>query len=378
MRALIVTFVRAYNYGAVLQCYALSKTLKELGVDVEVLDYYPDYFRSQYQMTWMGKPQIMPSIHIRSWLKKWFVTLKLNRRNRGFEDFLEEYIPLTEEQYINFESVEAAKLNHDIFITGSDQVWSNSCIPFDPVYYLSFTSSEEILKCSYAASFGFSEMPIEMEDKYRTNLEGMYAYSVRESSAVRILKNLLGVDAVQSCDPTILLNAKQWHKVSTPLKRRRPYILIYSVNAKPELLTMAEELSKAKGMDVVYLPCIMQPKYMLGMEAHKFGFRLLSDASPSEWLGAFENAGYVLTDSFHGTVFSLINHKKFAVITKHQYGNNTRAQELLDVLGVSERAFHLNLNTIDDEIKWEDIDTRMQRMREDAYRYLKKITSVEE
>ena len=116
MRALIVTFVRAYNYGAVLQCYALSKTLKDLGVDVQVLDYYPEYFRSQYNISWMGKPSIVPSIHIRGWMRKWAVALKLHRRNRGFERFLGQNIPLTKEQYTTWESLQDALLPHDLFI----------------------------------------------------------------------------------------------------------------------------------------------------------------------------------------------------------------------------------------------------------------------
>lgn len=378
MRALIVTFVRAYNYGAVLQCYALSKVMRDLGADVQVLDYYPEYFRSQYGMTHLEKPSLLPSIHIRSWLKNHMNAFKLKRRNNDFQHFIAHNIPLTNQQFKTREELDAAKLTYDIFVSGSDQVWSNICIPFDPVYFLAFSSAQDARKCSYAASFGFSAIPYEMKNTYRQYLSGWDSYSVRESSAICILEDLLGVKSVRCYDPTLLLNAAQWRNVAHRPRRRKPYILIYTVNGVEELLHAAKELANAKMMDVIYIPCIMRQEYLFGDKARQYGFQSFGEASPDEWLELFSNADYVLTDSFHGTVFSLIYHKQFMVALNHHGGQNTRAKELLDALQIHGRDLTGSVYDIDFTIDWELVDEKLERMRKDSIEYLKTILEIGE
>ena len=361
-----------------LQCYALSQVMKELGVDVKVLDYYPEYFRHQYSMSYLGKLRIFPSIHIRSWWKNLPVALKLNRRNHGFERFIDQNIPLTSKQFTTNEALRTAQLDYDLFISGSDQVWSNVCIPFDSAYYLAFPSAQGKKKCSYAASFGFTTIPDKMMDTYRQHLTGWDAYSVREASAVRILDELLGVTAVQCCDPTLLLSSEHWQRVAQKPKLCKPYILIYTVSGCKELLPFAKILAESKKMDVVYLPCIMQKEYLLGTDAQQFGFHSYSSASPDKWLGLLANADYVLTDSFHGTVFSLVFHKKFMVVTDHKWGKNNRAKELLDVLDIHDRCLTDNIRSIDGEVNWADVDIMLARIRDDSMKYLKKVLEMGE
>lgn len=375
MKTAIVTFVRAYNYGATLQCYALNHTMKELGYDVEVLDYNPEYFEDQYNLSSFNCKSL-PRRPSRMWLVYIAVRLIMNRRTRGFKTFIKRYISLGSQQYKTIEELNQADLPYDIYVSGSDQVWSNQCVPFDPVYFLKFASAENKKKCSYAASFGFSKIPIELEDEYRERLTDWNAYSVREKSGVEILKNLIGIEVTQCCDPTLLLTRTDWDKIRQKNVIRKPYILIYRVNGDKALLEYAKRLSKKKGLPVISLSSTMRYDKVIGFEERTYRIHHLGYAAPDEWLGLFAEADYILTDSFHGTVFSIINHKKFAVQLETTWSRNNRAKELLEYLQIGDREFSNNLDNIDGEVNWIEVDSRMQILRESSIDYLQKIKHI--
>ncbi len=378
MKAAVVTFVRAYNYGAVLQCYALCRTLEKLGVDAQTIDYYPECFRKLYGFSYLGEPRYIPYRPIKNWLNITPVWFKLKKRNDGFDRFIKTHIPITPKQYSSFEMLNDEVFDYDLYISGSDQVWSYKCADFDPTFFLQFNSAKNAKKASYAASFGFSVLADRVKSDYKERLINWNAYSVREESGKGILKDLLNIDATRSCDPTLLLDKAEWDKIRKDSKVKNDYILIYSVNACAELYEYAKILSKEKNLKVIYVPCVAHHDFLMGNVVKKFGFETIGAASPDEWLDLFSKASYVLTDSFHGTVFSIIYRKKFMTIVDFSWGKNHRAMELIDSLNIKGRALKDDfMDLIDEPINWEDVDSRMLELRTGALEYLNSLKNLE-
>ena len=367
MKAAIVTFIRAYNYGATLQCYALSKKLRDLSIDVQVLDYFPKYFEDLYTLSYLGEIRKFPYRPLKSWIYYFPLINLLHRRNSGFDAFIKKNIPLTSKQYKTFEEIDIDILPHDLFISGSDQVWSNRCVPFDPVYFLQFSSALPEKRCSYAASFGFNSVPDDLREEYQKRLRYWNSYSVREKSAVQICQDLLNIDATQCCDPTLLLTFSDWNSLATEIKYKKPFILVYDVNNSSILFQKARELSLEKNLPVYILTSNMHHDSILCRRENTQHFHNLSTASPDEWLGWFFSAAYILTDSFHGSVFSLLGHKQFMQISSSP---NSRAVDFLGSLNLEERCSQNVLDVIDSPIPWRDIDEKIDQLRQSSLLYL--------
>lgn len=374
MKAEIVTFVRAYNYGAVLQCYALSKVLKDMGIQPEVLDYSPDYFEAQYSLRTQA-PLRRGFRHPRLWLLRLYGRAVAWIRSRRFDRFLRKHLPLSKKQYRTAAELEAEPPACDCYITGSDQVWNSGLTRFDPVFFLDFPAAQVKPRYSYAASFGMERIPEKFRSAYARRLDGFSGYSVREKSGVEMLGDLLDVSAEVCCDPTLLLDRSDWEAVAAENRERQPYILIYYVYKTQKLQEYAMELAKQKNMKVICVPCNMALEIVTGWADRRYGVDVRTCCAPEEVLSLFRNADYVLTNSFHGTVFSLMFQKQFLVQTELGNGKkNTRVAELLAVLGISGRELGTNASRIDEALPWQDITRNRQVMKEIAMAYLGHIS----
>lgn len=370
MKAAIVTFVRAYNYGATLQCYALSKKLRDLSVDVEVLDYSPQYFGDSYNLAYLGHLRLLPYRPLKNWWELTPLRGIIKKRNRGFESFIKDNIPLSPRQYRTIDEINAQFLPYDMYISGSDQVWSSICVPFDPVYFLQFASASPEKRYSYAASFGMNTVPEKYESQYKERLSHWTGYCVREASAATLLKSLIGVEAAQCCDPTLLLTKTEWEAVASPKKSQPPYILVYTVNKSKKLLEYAAKLSREKNLPVYVTATYMTHQCLLGQEEMVYGFRMCPSTSPGEWIQMFFSAEYVLTDSFHGTVFSLIGHKKLLVVCDKP---NIRSRELLETVGLSSHYDPDTIAPIDTIPHWDTVDSMFSQFRNASIEYLQSM-----
>ncbi len=371
MKAAIVTFIRAYNHGAILQAYALHKKLNDLGIDNDMLDYYPKYFGDKYNLRYLGDARYFPYRPIKNWLKFIPMLNILKKRTKKFEKFILNNIRLSEQQYCTTAEVDSAILPYDAFICGSDQVWNHIHTKFDPVYFLDFTSANHARKWSYAASFGMKSVPEELREEYSKRLSNWDKYSVREKSGVDLLQRLTQEQAVQCCDPTLLLKREEWDEIRSKKQRKKPYILVYYVNSGPIVLEAAKELSKEKNLEIISITSIASYAGMVGTNSKLVGAKHNGSCAPDEFISLFANASYVITDSFHGTVFSLIYHKKFLSLVDMGEGKrNTRIVELLDVVGESKRELTANLSSIDNELDWEEVDKRLAEHRTESEIYL--------
>lgn len=329
MKIGILTHPLRFNYGGILQNYALQRVLLSYGHEVYTIDWNDDksfvykllsYVKRIFMHYVMRKTHISTKFHLNLSRKQF---LYLNEKNLVFIDRninKTEYISSISQLY------KVNEMGFDAIVVGSDQVWLEQ---FVPMMYLDFLKPN-ILRIAYAASFGKDEWTY---NKRNTELASLYAkkfhaISVREESAVFLCSEYLGVSATWVLDPTLLLTSNQYDDVIDLSEDKSP--------SSPHIMTYILDNTSKKEKIV---DCISS-RYNLGVfkvEAHNTinGIQEKAD-SISTWLAGFKNADFVITDSFHGTVFSILYNKPFLVI-----GNRTRGMarfiSLLKLLGLENR-----------------------------------------
>ena len=377
MKAGIITFNRAYNNGAVLQCYALLYALKKNGIDCQVVDYYPAYFEELYKIKKRFKMTHPP---VKTWLNHFKLRHVLHERNKNYEDFIDRYIDKTDTFY-SIEDIEDCCPDFDIFISGSDQVWNYGCTYFDPVYFLDFKRAELAKKYSYAACIGLLEnqIPHNLLEEYKKRLTGYEEYSVREVSAVPIIKKLVGRTARIDVDPTLLLDGDEWDLICDKGIEEKSYIFVYYVQRTKKLQKYALDLaksykSKGKDIKVICVACNTEPEILSGKYDKEFCFDLRPGAGPSQVVRLIRDAECVITNSFHGSIFSILYHKKFVTLLTEDSGKiNTRTSNLLNTLDLTERSMTEDFTEIERPIDWSSVENKLNAMRKNSLEYLKQI-----
>ena len=258
-------------------------------------------------------------------------------------------------------------------LVGSDQLWLPVNIVAD-YYTLNFVP-ENVNKISFATSFGVSEIPEKYKEQYRTFLKRIENLSVREDKGVKLVKELTGREATLVCDPTLLFDKEEWMEIQKeePIIKEK-YIFCYFLGKTIEYRKFAERLKEKTGYKIVSLNHLDEyVKY-----SDKFADEAPFDIGPSEFLNLIRNAEFVCTDSFHGTVFSLINHKKFFVFRRYpnqsKVSTNSRLDSLLKIVNLSDRMLEGEESVeklIEKEIDYEVVDEKLQEFREKSKEFLR-------
>lgn len=302
MKVLTITCHRPYNYGAVLQTYALQHYLDKKGIDTAVIDYYPSYQCKRTsgslftRMIW----QIyrMPDFII---------------GKRVFGNFLKKNIRLTK-RYNSLEELIACPPIADGIIAGSDQIW-NYNIHKDDTYYITF-APKNCFRASYAASIAQDSIPDDLKIAYQKRLTGFRSISVREITAEKLLKEI-GIDNVTTVlDPVFLLSKSEWiQNIADPYFSDSGYILMYAFNCTKEIAAYARERAKKQGKKF-YIINTMVNDYRYNCDHHFW------NCSPNRFVSLFKNADEVITNSFHGLCFSIIFQKQVHIFSKYTGGNS--------------------------------------------------------
>ena len=305
MKAAIMTLVLSDNYGAALQSYGLSKALTDMGVENEVYR-YQNWARSTYGMSKVSRLKYEA-------LKAAKLLLTGGERAKRFTTFRETYIPMTEKLYGNNDELRQDPGDYDVYISGSDQIWNPKLFVFDYSYFLDFVP-EGKKKISFASSFGKAGFEESYKEKCGKLLEKYAHISVREKSGEAIVKDLCGKDAVTSVDPTLLLTKEDWMPLTENASEKAKnfngilcYIMPGDTLVEAAIEKLAQQLHEKTGLPIM----------RLGIKEHKV-FSYKKDevdikAGPADFLAYFANAQYVVTNSFHGTAFS-VNFGKDAYI----------------------------------------------------------------
>lgn len=363
----IITIHKIYNYGSVFQAYALQKVCESLGYKAEIIDYqFPnDYHKRKIlaarQDSQPSEPKYIKLLFARA----------LMRQHRGISEFVKKYEHLSPQSYSSPQDLLADVPRYDIYITGSDQLWSPRHCKGDPAFMLHF-APDEAAKISYAASIGTDYIPEELVHSYREYLSRYDAISVREESGVRIVNELTGKNARVVLDPTLLLDRTEWSRIASPRRQVRKkyvlcYFLNYSFNAFPYVDRLAEHIRRETGYEIVR---VARPPHKLDL--FNTGYRI--GASPEEFLALVRDAEIVLTTSFHGTAFAVNFGKPVLSVVKGLQSSDSRQAGLLRDLGLENNILPVNSDLPSSSRAFYDVDKMTQNlglMREKSFEFLK-------
>lgn len=324
MKIGIFTFFQT-NYGAVLQAFALQHYLEQQpGTEVEIVDFTTPNHLLDHNVFQKQKTRNPISL-----LSYSFFTLihyrQLKRRINRTWGFKKKHFHFTR----RYSSVEDVLKNHpkeDLYITGSDQVF-NPNARYVPVYYLDFEKGNG-KKVAYAPSFGISKFNDEISAKISSYIKDFDFLSCRESEGAEYLSSLTGKEVPVVVDPVLLHDAEEWGKVATSPNYGKDYIFIYDLNGAENLIKIAKNIQNHTKLPIVCLTNNRRKIYPVNKQMY--------DAGPAEFLGWIRDASYVVTDSFHGTVFSLIFGKQFFTFIALEK-TSARIKNILKKVGLEDR-----------------------------------------
>lgn len=311
-RVAVITFHPVLNYGAVLQAYALCRVLRDMGVEVRLIDYRPETL-----WRWLRGFGRRPSS----------ILWSLIRRYR-YARFGREWLPLTDRVWRTAEALRREPPEADVYICGSDQIWNCRILRgLDESYFLGFVP-EGSRRVAYAGSFAAVPVPAVHRDRAGELFRRFDRLSVRERFGRDEIAALCGREAVQLLDPTLLLTASDYATLAREPRRRGDYMAVYDLESTEASFRGGEQLSRLLDLPAVtLLPCAFSGKYE---RRHSLG--------PREWLGWMARAAFIYTNSFHGTAFSVILRKPFAVLRLQRPGApQNRLDDLLEPLGLAHR-----------------------------------------
>lgn len=338
MKIGIVTWFHHRNYGTILQAYALQKFLKNNGYNCALVNYIPINNKTILEKIKLGNFNHRIASKIESAKFKFLgsnIKDMLVEKNKSFENFATNNIDFTEKAQT---SSELFRLNEtiDCFICGSDQIWNPE--NFNGVYYLNFVN-EKNKKISYAPSFGVSHIPTSKTEEIRQLVNKFDWLSVREDKGASILKELTQKDVEVVVDPTLLLSKTDWGQVSVNPNISEDYILCYFLGDRQEYWKAVQNLQRITKYKVIIIPT--------RFNAYLKKYEIRTSTSPEEFIGLIKNAKLVLTDSYHGVIFSLKFERDFYVFKrfkdKDKRSQNSRIYNILKVLNLEERLVDCNV-----------------------------------
>lgn len=348
MKAGILTFVNTINYGASLQALALQRVIERYGVEAEVLQYTNEKIEQAEKNK--GK------ISLKRILKSISMGAGIKRKTTAFEKYEAER--LHKGQAVTKDTVDELNLVYDYFVAGSDQIWNTKLTYGDMNYFLSFVSDDN-KKISYAPSFGNTACNESLYTSIADNLKKIHHLSVREQSGADFIKKVSGREAEVVLDPTLLLNKSEWLTETTFTPSLQHYILVYFPHNKKKVFEFVKVLKKKTGLPVVYLS--ISPRKQAGVKT-------IYDASPNEFLGWINNADYVVTGSFHGTVFSLNMEKQFFY---EPSGEGSRIDNIVRITGTLNRSID-NPEVMENRIDYSEVTPKLDHERTSSLDWLKR------
>lgn len=370
------------NYGSMLQAYASQKILDNNSIPNETINICElsdfsrgkkKYYLSQitnyrFIKTKLGMIKLRGYSKLNKSLKRNFFI-----RNRKFEEFKRNF-NLTKSFYTYKELKEYSSKRYSDVIVGSDQLWLPVNVASD--YYTLNWVPNEVNKISYATSFGISSIPDKYKAQYKKFLSRIENLSVRENNAVKLVKDVSERDATLVCDPTLLLTKEEWMDVQQeePILNEK-YIFCYFLGDNIEHRRFVERLKEKTSYKIVSINhCDEYVKY-----SDQFADIIPYDVGPSEFINYIRNAEYVCTDSFHGTVFSLINNTNFFTFErfnkKSKMSTNSRVHSLLEIVELKDRLISGKENVeklINEKIDFKKVNLKLEKFRDESKEWLLK------
>lgn len=368
MKIALVTTHNANNYGAVLQAFALQHVLSRYG-DVEIINYDNRHISRSFDLI-----RITPSLHGFLGMGKDICRLLPRYRViKKFKQFIQNNLKMTR----NFS---AQELYHgqadyfDMYVAGSDQIWNPACISdsctIDPIYFLKF-APKKAKKLSYASSMGGHQFSSEEKKHIKNLLKDFDIVSVREKDGQLLLQAVLEKAVQHVLDPTLLLSREEWQEALSDegaSNKKEKYLLLYTVPKVSLIRKAVDHFSNKLGLKVISID--------QGLSAGAKVDQQIRDAGPIEFLRLFADAEFVITDSFHGTCFSVNFGKSFVVISPGKHSN--RIESLLALVGQQGRIVksEADFADLDNMIDFATANKKLLEARKESLSFLSNTLSA--
>ena len=351
------------NYGGLLQAYALKTVLERKGHEIIIINRQRNPIK--------GFKHRVYRLLVRLHLIEDFLANNISRISENTNRFKTKYLsPITAPFYSSTEMKSCLRLGIDFYVVGSDQVWRYKYAgdSIDDFFFGFVDAGDNVPRISYAASFGIDQMdyPEDKKNRVASLLRNFRAISVREESGKRLLSEYLGVSSSRVrvvLDPTLLLGQEDYLKLFNDYPRRtRHFLFTYILDQEMTFSDFVDSFTERNQLDWIDIKA--QTKRLNKGEI----------IEPVEtWLSSIYYSDYVLTDSFHGTVFSIIFHKQFVVLANPRRGV-ARLRSLLSSLGLQDRLIQNDRSDISvvltSPIDWIEVERRLSGFREDSLLFL--------
>ncbi|WP_192916963.1 polysaccharide pyruvyl transferase family protein [Bacteroides uniformis] len=338
MKINTLTTYDVYNYGASLQAYALQQYLMDLGYEVEIINYQPDYLTRKYNYKWVNPESKLSRYAITRAAYRVMKFLQRQTtlgRKRVFDAFNHQILKETPMRYTSYKALVYNPPQADCYIVGSDQIWNVFYeTGRDPAFFLEFVKQGH--KASYAASFSYLDIDAENKARIKKSLETFDAVAVRESHGLDILKSM-GIEGTWVLDPIFLLPIEQWKQLMMPNVPKEDYLLIYDFEGNKELKRFAKEYARRHHLKIY----VIADTYPL-----LYADRNFMKAGPREFVSMIYHCKAFISNSFHGTAFSIMFNKPVFVFNRHRHKVNSRMESLMTLFGI-------NQCILDNPEKWE-------------------------
>lgn len=370
----IITEHSADNFGSVLQAYALQKVLENYGASVSIINYRPYFITRDYRLLFSIK-ELRQGLRFgirKAWRSVVYIKLKnlpkAIARRKKFQRFRKLY--LNETCVIKDKTKISEAGTFDIYLAGSDQIWNPEITEgFDEIYFLQFVH-KPYRKFSYAASIG-----TRLSDQQCRELVGYLKdfdeISLRESEYQQLIEKELGRQAYLCLDPTLLLGEDVWNRMCT-VADQDDYMLYYALHFTPQQMDAVNFFAQKYHVRVIHF------FYGRLSQRLKNAGECFYFDGPEEFLGLVKNARFIITDSYHGTIFSMIFHKQFLTFEHVKWGD--RMKNLLEKLKMDDRlvlAGEIDLKQLEmieeSRIDYSQADQILAAEREKSMEYIKKM-----
>jgi hypothetical protein len=355
------------NYGGILQNYALQYILKEMGHNPVTLELYP------WKMSFKSIINILKRLVLRLFFKRKDIDVfweyhhdqRIKIPCKNTFKFIKRNINLL---YVK-DYKEISTDDFDALIVGSDQVWRPRYNPQQSAMFLDFASNWNIIKLAYAASFGTNQWEFSEDEtsRYKEMLESFKAVSVREKTGIELCKKHFNVDAQFALDPTLLLDKSVYKQLCDNTNVTLHGIYCYILDSNQNKTDVIHSLSEARNEEFFSFNSKYEEWYAPNSERVQ--------APVEKWVKGFDNATTVVTDSFHGCVFSIIFNKEFYAFSNKERGND-RIQSLLETFGLEDRLIK-SYSDIQDvkDIDWNLVNMQRNKLIDSSIQFLQENLS---
>ncbi len=360
MKVYTVTFYHS-NYGSVLQAFALQQILREAGLSPVIVK--PPVQQKKISLLHRVYAVVKPEKHygpIKK-IRRYIESKMYNEKQKKLNQFIQKNLKI--ESFDEFSDY--IHNNECIFLSGSDQVWNVLNGPINSFYLFQNVDVLPVKKVSYAASVGLADLNDEQIDYFRDVLSDYDVISLRERNMYNIFReNFPNLNVRNDIDPTLLFSGNWWKKFSQKRLVQDDYIFVYMLRPDNSLIRMAKQLARKHNCKVIYT----------GQFANRYGgVKTIVDAGIEDFLSYILYAKYVITNSFHGTVFSVLFGKRFVNIKIDS--TSSRAENLLQIIGLSERMISTidQLDVIDTSYDVSLVNERIQQIRKESLEYISEL-----